>query len=81
MESKGTFGIQKLSLITMEFMLYILSRGLLTCNQPSICRFRNKASICYCNWLVVGTQNTYNHLHILKVHKFYINNVLTLYLD
>ena len=38
MECKGTFNIKKINFIVVEFMLYILSRGLLSCNQHDICR-------------------------------------------
>ena len=33
MEWKGTFNIKKINPIIMEFMLYILLRGLLSCNK------------------------------------------------
>ena len=42
MECKGAIDIQKINLVTMEFMLYILSRDLLSCNQPGLCRSKNK---------------------------------------
>ena len=37
MERKGAFDIWEMNPITVEFMLYILLRGLLSCNQPDIC--------------------------------------------
>ena len=36
MKCKGTFDIREMNPITMEFMLYNLSRGLLPCNQTFV---------------------------------------------
>ena len=41
MECKGTFDYLNIHPITMEIVLYILSRDLLPCNQPSICKSIN----------------------------------------
>ena len=42
MKCQGTFDIQKINPITMEFMLLILLRGILPYNQHGICRLKNK---------------------------------------
>lgn len=47
MEYKGTFDTQKVNPTTMEFILFILSRGLLPYNQLGICRSKNKKTLTY----------------------------------
>ena len=56
MERK-TFDIQEMKPKTVEFMLYILSRDLLPCNQPDIYISRNKPLYISVAWkLVSGPQ-------------------------
>jgi hypothetical protein len=42
MEHKGTFDIQEMNPTTMEFMLYVLSKDLLSCNEHDLSMSRNK---------------------------------------
>ena len=40
--ARGHFDIKKLDPNTVDIMFYILTRGILPCNQLGICRSRNK---------------------------------------
>ena len=44
MEHKGNFDIREMNHKTMEFMLYVLSKDLLPCNEHDLFMSRNKPS-------------------------------------
>ena len=71
----GTFDLWEMNLITMEFMLYNMSRGLFHCNQH-FCKSRNKSYITIqLEYQYEGLQNNYNYLS-LYIYIEYFKNII-----